>query len=368
MSRIVVDARTLRATTGRYVERLLHYLQQLDSAHEYIVLLKPEDLAGWNPARENFVKHASPYEDFSFGEQLGFRRQLNALDADLVHFAMTQQPIAYRGRVVTTMHDLTTMRFPNPAKNPVVFAVKQRVYRYVVRRVARRSDAVIVPSRFVAVDVARYAGVAPSRFTVTYEAADSIAAAPEPLPRLAERRFLLYVGRPTPHKNLERLIEAFSRLRDRHPELLLVLAGHRDANYERIEAEANAAGVRNLLFTGFVGEGQLRWLYERCEAYVFPSLSEGFGLPGLEAMRHGAPVLASSATCLPEIYGGAARYFDPLDVSAIAAAIDEVVGSESLRADLTARGREQVERYSWRRLAEQTLGVYERVLAGGPRG
>jgi glycosyltransferase involved in cell wall biosynthesis len=362
MRRIVIDARTLRATTGRYVERLLHYLQQIDHRHEYVVLLRPEDIADWNPVAANFSKHACRYTDFSFGEQLGFRRQLNALRADLVHFAMTQQPIAYRGRVVTTMHDLTTMRFPNPAKNRVVFASKQRVYRYVVKRVARRSDAVITPSRFVAEDVARYTGVPPSRFTVTYEAADQIAAAAEPLRGVADRRFLLYVGRPTPHKNLERLIEAFSLLHDQHPDLVLVLAGRKDANYERIECGALAAGVENLVFTGFVAEGQLRWLYERCEAYVFPSLSEGFGLPGLEAMRHGAPVLASAATCLPEIYGDAARYFDQLDVRGMAEAIGEVVRSEDLQADLVRRGHEQVEKYSWARTAEQTLEVYKKVL------
>jgi glycosyltransferase involved in cell wall biosynthesis len=347
------------------VERLLHYLQQIDRRNEYIVLLRPEDVASWDPAGANFSKQVCRYREYGFGEQVGFRRQLNALHADLVHFAMTQQPISYRGRVVTTMHDLTTMRFPNPAKNSAIFAFKQQVYKYVVRRVAGGSDALIAPSRFVAEDVASYAGIAPSRLTVTHEAADPIAAAAEPLPQLGDRRFLLYVGRPAPHKNLERLIEAFSLLRERDPELMLVLAGRRDANYERIESRALANGTENLSFTGFVNEGQLRWLYERCEAYVFPSLSEGFGLPGLEAMRHGAPVLASAATCLPEIYGDAARYFDPMNIEEMADAIGEVARSEKLRAELAEKGRAQVDKYSWRRMAEQTLEVYERVLAEG---
>lgn len=362
MKRIVIDARELRTSTGRYVERLLHYLQLIDREHEYIVLLKPEDIAGWNPERSNFSKHVCPHREFGFSEQIGFKKQLDGLRADLVHFAMVQQPIWYHGRVVTTIHDLTTMRFTNPAKNSAVFAFKQQVYKYVVWRVAHKSDALITPSQFVADDVVRYTGVKPSKVTVTHEAADPITARSKPLGQLVGKRFLLYVGRPTPHKNLERLIEAFTLLRGQHPQLLLVLAGFKDANYERIEDEAYVKGVKNLLFTDFITEGQLRWLYERSEAYVFPSLSEGFGLPGLEAMRHGTPVLASRVTSLPEIYGNAAHYFDPFNVQDMADKMNEVLTDKKLRQTLVKYGQEQVEKYSWQRMAEQTLGVYKKVL------
>jgi glycosyltransferase involved in cell wall biosynthesis len=111
-----------------------------------------------------------------------------------------------------------------------------------------------------------------------------------------------------------------------------------------------------------VSEGQLRWLYENCAAYVFPSLSEGFGLPGLEAMVHGAPVVSSNATCLPEVYGEAAHYFDPLDVDDIASKIGETLDNEALRSNLIKKGKEQAAKYSWRRTAEQTLEVYEKAL------
>jgi glycosyltransferase involved in cell wall biosynthesis len=112
-----------------------------------------------------------------------------------------------------------------------------------------------------------------------------------------------------------------------------------------------------------VSEGELRWLYEHCAAYVFPSLSEGFGLPGLEAMVHGAPVVSSNATCLPEVYGDAAHYFDPLNVDDIARKITEVLDNQALRNNLIARGHAQAATYSWRRMAEQTLAVYEACLA-----
>lgn len=362
MERIVIDARELRTSTGRYMERLLHYLQKIDRKHEYIILLKPQDIASWSPSHANFSKLVCPHDEFGFSEQIGLKKQLDGLRADLVHFGMVQQPIWYHGKVVTTVHDLTTMRFDNPSKNSAVFTFKQQVYKYVVWRVAHKSDALITPSQFVADDIVRYTGIRPDKITVTYEAADIIAEEPNPLPKLAGKRFLMYVGRPTPHKNLERLIEAFALLKARHPQLMLVLAGRKDANYERIEDDAYVHAVKNLYFTGFVSDKQLRWLYERCEAYVFPSLSEGFGLPGLEAMRHGAPVVSSNATCLPEIYGNGAHYFDPTDVQGMADAIDEVLTDKKLRKDLIKKGYAQADKYSWRRMAEQTLEVYKKTL------
>jgi glycosyltransferase involved in cell wall biosynthesis len=362
MAKIVIDARELRTSTGRYIERLLHYLQQTESEHQYVVLLKPRDVGGWETTNPNFQKLASPYKEFTFSEQLGLLRQLNSLKVDLVHFGMTQQPVLYKGKAVTTIHDLTTLRFVNPDKQPVVFKVKQHVYERVVKRAANKSKAIITPSQFVKDDLVEFAKIDPAKVTVTHEAADPIAESATPLPDLQNRKFIMYVGRPTPHKNLERLVEAFALLRASHPDLTLVLAGKRDANYRRIEAEVKQKGIKNVLFTDFVSEGELRWLYENCQAYVFPSLSEGFGLPGLEAMAHCAPVVSSNATCLPEVYGGAAHYFDPIDTQSMADAINEVLTDKNLRDKLVEAGKGQVKKFSWQRMAEQTLRVYDAAL------
>lgn len=362
MKHIVIDARELRTSSGRYVERLLHYLQKLDNAHRYTILLKPADMAGWQPANPAFTPVACPHQEFTFAEQLGLKRQIQGLKPDLVHFTFPQQPILYGGKTITTIHDLTTLRFTNPDKNPLVFTCKQRVYSSVIKRAARKSAQIITGSQFVKDDVVQFTGISPDKITVTYEAADPITDPPEALPDLAGRQFIMYIGRPTPHKNLERLIEAFSILQARHPDLQLVLAGKQDANYRRIAAAVATRSLQGVVFTGFVSEGQLRWLYEHCAAYVFPSLSEGFGLPGLEAMLHGAPVISSDATCLPEIYGEASHYFDPLDTRAMAGAIHEVLSNPQLRQRLIADGRRQTQNYSWQRLAEQTLQVYQNAL------
>lgn len=363
MAKIAIDARELRTSTGRYVERLLHYLQKIDTENEYTVLLKPKDVDGWKPTNKNFTAIASPFKEFTFAEQLGFNKQIKSLGADLVHFAMVQQPILYRGKVVTTMHDLTTCRFKNPTKNSFVFWVKQRVYIFVNKYVARKSRAIITPTNFVKNDVIDFTKIKANKITVTYEAADAIPDHVQALPNLRGKDFIFYLGRPTPHKNLGRLIEAFEILRKDNPELLLVLGGKKDDMYKEHEKRVNELGLNNaVVFTDFVSEAELKWLYQNCRVYVFPSLSEGFGLPALEAMMHRAPVAASEATCLPEVYGDAAQYFNPLDPYDMARTINELLQNKRLRTEMIIKGRKKAEEYSWERMAEQTLAVYKKVL------
>jgi glycosyltransferase involved in cell wall biosynthesis len=140
------------------------------------------------------------------------------------------------------------------------------------------------------------------------------------------------------------------------------LAGKKDVLYERYEQEVQKRGLKNVTFTGFVNEGQLRWLYEHTLVYVFPSLSEGFGLPGLEAMAADAPVASSNTTCLPEIYGDAAYYFNPLSVDDMASKINDVLSNTKLREDLITKGHSQVKKYSWSKMATQTLDIYNQIL------
>jgi glycosyltransferase involved in cell wall biosynthesis len=327
-----------------------------------IVLTSAERLKFFAAIAPNFTVVETPFKEFTFEEQIGFMRQLNGLEADLIHFGMVQQPVMYRGKVITTMHDLTTMRFKNPAKNSVAFWTKQQVYKWVIKRAAHKSAAILTPTHYVKDDVAAFTHVDPAKITTTYEAADFIADEPMAVSGLEGKRFIMYVGRPTPHKNLGRLIDAFALLQKTHPGLHLVLAGKKDANYERYAAKVQTDGLKNVLFTGFISDAQLRWLYEHCSAYVFPSLSEGFGLPGLEAMVHGAPVASSNATCLPEVYGSAAHYFDPLDTADMATKIAEVLDSADLRTELIAKGKAQAATYSWDHMAEQTLAIYSDVL------
>jgi len=362
--KIVIDAREYPTTTGQYVRHLLDELQILDNdlSHRYVVLLQPKDMDAWEPKSKRFTKIACPYKEFTLAEQIGLLVQLIRLKPDLVHFAIVQQPILYQGTTVTTMHDLTTLRFHNPSKNAALFRFKQMVYRWVNFIAAHKSRAIITPSEYVKDDVARTMRLNSRKITVTYEAGETIDATPEPLDELVDKQFIMYVGRPNPHKNLGKLIEAFSLLKQDMPDLHLVLAGKRDALFKRQERDVERLGIPDVHFTDRVSDGQLRWLYEHTAAYIFPSLSEGFGLPGLEAMAHGAPVVSSSATCLPEIYGDAARYFNPHDAEDMAKEIRSVITRPQTREARVAAGHKQAKKYSWRRMAEQTLAIYQAAL------
>lgn len=362
MSHIVIDARNIGGSTGRYVERLLHYLQELDVMNRYSVLIYPKDLDKWNPTSQNFTKVACPHKEFTFDEQLGLLKQIKDLQPDLVHFSMVQQPVLYAGAVVTTMHDLTTVRFLDPAKNAIVFKFKQQVYKWVNRRVARKSAHIFTPSAFVRDDVADFTDISTDKITVTLEGADELPQGAEPVQGLEGQEFIMYVGRPFPHKNLDRFISSFASLKKTHPNLKLVLAGKINATYQSLIDRVERENIPDVIFTDFISDAQLRWLYENCAAYVFPSLSEGFGLPGLEAMRCGAPVVSSNATCLPEVYADAAHYFDPKNIDDMARAINEVLKNKKLRAKLIKAGTAHVQEFSWKRMAEQTLEVYKKYL------
>jgi len=361
--RIVIDARESGSSTGRYADKLIEHMHKLKPEHEIIVLTKSPRVRFLRELAPGFEVIKSDFKEFTFAEQNGLLKQLNSLKPELVHFTMTQQPVRYKGRKLTTIHDLTTLRFENPAKNPLIFRSKQLVYARVVKRVAKESAAIITPSKFVKQDVAQYANISLNKIAVTYEAADKITETPEPIPRLAGRQFIMYVGRATPHKNLARLVEAFAILNKKYPELMLALAGKMDANYKKVEALASEKRLAHrVVFTDFVSEGELRWMYENTAAYVFPSLSEGFGLPTLEAMVHGAPVVSSNATCLPEINGDAAVYFDPKVTFDMAKKISGVLSDSKLRGQLIRAGKTQAARYSWRDTAKKTLDIYNKTL------
>lgn len=364
MKKIVIDAREYTTSTGRYMFRLLQYLEKIDEAHDYIILHKPHDMEAHTFTNPHFTKVVCPYKEFTFSEQLGYLKLLRSLKPDLVHFGKTEQPVLYRGLSVTTVHDLTNALMHNPSRyrNALYFKFKQLVYRWVIKKVARKTHTIITPTNFVKDQLAGFAHIDPAKIAVTLESADPIDAMPEAYSPAEGKEFIMYVGRPTLHKNLSRLIDAFTLLQKSRPELYLILAGKTDANYREHAARVEHDDIKNVVFTDFISDGQLRWLYEHCAGYVFPSLSEGFGLPPLEAMTHGAPVIASNATAIPEVCGEAAHYFDPLDVHDMAAKIADVLDNEKLRQALISKGRERIKQYSWQRMAEQTLAIYKNAL------
>lgn len=367
---IAIDARIINSSTGRYVERLIHYLEKVDTDNTYTILVREKDRDFYTPTNPNFSIQVAEFADYSFAEQIGFKKLLDELRPDLVHFCMPQQPVLYRGAAVTTIHDLTLLKTYNSDKNYLVFKLKQFIGRFVFRHIARSSRHVIVPSDFTLQEYRDFSHINPQKITRIYEAADRSPTKPAAYPSLQNKRYIMYVGSQSDYKNTRRLIEAHQLLIQRHPDLILALVGkltgRNGVAAARNKTWSESQRHKNVLFTDFVSDAQLAWLYQHATAYVFPSLMEGFGLPGLEAMLHGTPVVSSNATCLPEVYGDAAVYFDPENTIAIADAIDTVVKDTSLQQSLIEKGKKQAAHYSWQRMAEQTHAIYLQALTSSP--
>jgi glycosyltransferase involved in cell wall biosynthesis len=363
MARIVIDGREILGTTGRYIRKLLEYLQQIDYENDYVVLLHQKGYDETEFTAKNFTKVVVNEKKFSLLEQFSLPNTIKTLEPDLVHFSMTNQPVLMKGKVVTTIHDLTPIRLRGLPGNSTVYQLKSRVFGWVTKKAAKKSAAILTGTNHVKQEIVNFTGVSSDKIIVTPEAADEIPGEAKTVVNLVDKKFIFYAGRAQPHKNLEKLIQSFEILYTSQPELYLVLVGKKDSSYERTEKLAAQSPAReNIVFTGFIEDVELKWLYQNTQVYVFPSLSEGFGLPGLEAMVHGCPVVSSNATCLPEVYEDAAIYFDPSNPQEIAEKISSVLNNSELRQELIIKGHSQAAKYSWRRMSEQTLSVYKNSL------
>ncbi len=361
---IVIDARIRpNAGVGRYADRLLEQLQILDSENKYTVLLNPSD--SWRPTASNFTTLPCPYKQFSINplEQFRFAGLLYSLRPSLVHFTMTQQPLLYFGRIVTTTHDLTMLRFTRAGKHNILFHwLRMRLYRFMFWWSHRKSKAILVPSKYVAEDLASLQPFTKKKVKVTYESSDPLIAGKSTPLAGVSKPFIFHTGSPFPHKNLERLVKAFEILYPHYPKLQLVLSGKTEHYFKKLSKKVdNSPAKDRIVIPGFTTDAELKWLYQNAESYVLPALSEGFGLPGIEAMVHGCPLVSSNATCLPEVYGDAALFFNPLDVEDMALKIERVLNDKTFARELVAREKEQLKKYSWERMAQQTLDVYKSI-------
>jgi glycosyltransferase involved in cell wall biosynthesis len=382
--RIALDGQPLLAPlagVGHYTEQLVHALARVGPSHHFYVVA-PRPLKALRRGRVPLVEFPEPNVErvipgwwatmrARVERRLGRNPEMGRGEdppGDLFHATNHMFPFRLHGmRTVLTVHDVTILKFPqwHPASRLAMMGAG-------LAPAARRADRIVTPSQYTRRDILELLDVEPERVVVVPGGIDPIFA-PQPEADTAARlaplgltvgEYLVYLGTIEPRKNLTRLLEA---VESAEIGLLVLAGGHgwHNAIIRGAMARLERAGrVREL---GYVPDDLRLPLLAGARAFVYPSLYEGFGLPPLEAMACGTPVLTSNVTALPEVMGDAALYVDPTDAPATAAALTRIWRDDALRADLRARGLARARLFSWDRTARETLDVYRAVLDQAPR-
>jgi glycosyltransferase involved in cell wall biosynthesis len=362
---------------GTYIRNIINQLARTDSETEYLLIGQQRHLQQLDPLPDNYKLLEYGYEPGSFHTHMHLPFLLRKHDVDILHMPWFYAPAVVPTRLVLTVHDLTDVLAPPVGATPLVQAGRL----YFARRALARAERILAVSHSSKRELSRVFGVPEKKIEVIYNALDERFLR-EPMPNDADRvlerhavtdPFVLYAGNIKPQKNLPRLIEAFAvakaDLRD-HPQfagLKLLLIGDSAEEHSDLRRAVLRSRVQGeVRFLGFVPHSVLRVFYSRASAFLFPSLYEGFGLPPLEAMAHGTPVLTSSASSLPEVFADAALQVNPENVFEIARGIRQILTEDVTRAALIRRGHDLVRKYSWERSAEQVREVYRAVLAEHP--
>src|SRR5437773_1863350 len=364
---------------GTYTRNVVRALGRLDRHNQYFLMGLPQKIAEIGPLPSNFQSVPLLDGDTTVKGSLAFRNILRHLSCDLVHIPhLFWLPRALPCPYVMTVHDVLEHMYRAHDRS----GLRRFLHFQLTRRMLRRAARIFAVSKFTKSEIEKLFGIPASRIEVVYNAIDErfLRGHTNDSDRqfLAERYlvtypFILYAGRISPHKNVVRIIEAFSALKtelekeDKFPDLKLIIIGDELSKHPDLRRTVIRSGVQNdVRFMGFVPIEVLRIFYDAAKTFVFPSLYEGFGLPPLEAMAHGTPVVTSNSSSLPEVVGNAAVLVNPENVFEIMRALHRVLVDQALREKLKHRGYEQATKFPWDDSARQLLKVYEDV-AGNPR-
>jgi glycosyltransferase involved in cell wall biosynthesis len=376
-----IDIRRIRDFgVGTYIRNVVRSLGRIDHRNDFVLIGGEDRLREIGDLPPNFHPVNFDEEPTTTRGWLGFRRILSQNQCDVVHiphlfWIPRYLPCPY----VMTVHDVLEHLYR--AHNGS--GLRRAMHSWLTCRVLDRAARILAVSNFTKKDIERHFGIPENKIEVVYNAIDDrfrLGHASEADRQfIAERYqvnhpFLLYAGRIRPHKNVARIIEAFAALKTelekehKFEDLKLLIIGDELSTHPDLRRAVVKSGAQNdVRFLGFVPIDVLRIFYDAAKIFVFPSLYEGFGLPPLEAMAHGTPVVTSNTSSLPEVVGNAAVLVNPENVFDIMKALHRVLLDQPLRERLKQRGYEQAQRYSWDASAQRILQVYYEVARSRPR-
>ena len=368
---IGIDARMYgfaQTGIGSYIRHLLEYVFAHDTLNDYVVFLMPEEFDNFELPNERVRKVKADCKWYGWKEQLFFPFILYREHLDLMHFTHFNSPILYLKRSVITIHDITPVFFPgHKMKSPL----RKAAFRLVFLSSVRKARRIIAVSHSTKNDIVRYFHIDHRKIEVIYEGVDKQFRLIEDRACVEDfkekhgfkRPFLFYTGVWRNHKNLVGLIRAFKLVREKYRlDLDLVLGGKEDPYYPEVRRAWEESGLGDhIIPVGFIDQAELTLFYNAASAFIVPSLYEGFGLIGLEAMSCGTPVVSSNRTSLPEILGDAAVYFDPEDPEDMAEKISMVINEKKLYNELREKGLLQIKKYSWNRMGEKIFDLYTKI-------
>ncbi len=363
---------------GTYIRNVVRTLGRLDHETTYILIGSPDKVKEIGPLPANFHGIALAEPERSLMGYQEFRAVVKRLDCDLVHIPnLFSIPRALPCPYVMTVHDI--LEHLSRAREQA--GAWRSLYFQLTKRVLSGAARILAVSNFTKAEIEKLFNVPPGRIEVVYNAIDERLlhghARPSDRQLIVERYqvtypFLLYAGRISPHKNVVRMIEAFSALKTElerdhlYPDLKLIIIGDDVSGNPDLRRTVIRSGVQNdVRFLGFVPIEVLRTFYDEAKIFVFPSLYEGFGLPPLEAMAHGTPVVTSNVSSLPEVVGNAAVLVHPENVFEIMRALHRVLLDQPLRDKMKERGCRQAAKFSWEKSVRRIMDVYREVLSPG---
>lgn len=370
--KILIDARLYgleNAGLGRYLVNLIDELASTDKKNKYVLLLRKRYFKELS-VPENWEKVLADFRHYSFVEQARLPKIISKHDPDITHFPHFNVPLSFRGKYVVTIHDIlmhgqkgrraTTLPAP-------LYYLKRIGYHRVFRKAVCESEKVIVPSKFVKKELINYYNIEEEKITVTYEGADVGVVSKGKKENILKKYnitspYFIYAGNAYPHKNLKRVIEAIVLLnKEMDEKIFFVMTSARNVFTKKLkEVIKKSKAEKYVKLLGFVPDHDLGTLFKHSTAFIFPSLSEGFGLPGMEAIQAGTLVLASDIPVFREVYKDSVSYFNPLDFSSMTKAMKDTMAiSKKEREDRIVKNQKFIKRYSWATMAKQTLKVYE---------